>query len=352
MDLIYGQDFFKQKVRSQAVETLDKFRPILLMIEMDCTHFTHFNKNMNYSHRLEQWHELQQKDQPSVTFSTTMASKQHHDGRFFLLENHLRSELWDQPQVIRLASLPGVYTFVLDSGAFGGEVNGQPIAKPFKIMTDFPGLRDVLERRLSPDERQWCTPIEGSLTSKSQEYPEQMCRTILQHLREYVKKNQPFLFCFNKQVLPVQLATEGLDQWNDIVEHVDKSFERSNKRPYTISLQSEMGKKIQDLSRLDAIKVQVVASPTTRRIPSNVDEYYTRAAFLYYNDETRAVEVEDLGDLRFPRQRFAKPVRYAVFAYGHRRQQPEVSQHSAPQRTPTMVPNLPTDIDFPGLNFN
>eukprot|EP00434_Breviolum_minutum_P010232 symbB.v1.2.009030.t1/scaffold568.1/size186168/6 len=180
MDIVYGQDFFDQKVRSRAKETLDRFRPTLLMIETDCTHFTLFNKNLNYSQRLDEWHRLQQEDQ-----------------------------LW-----------------------------------------------------LTPEERINCTPIEGSLTSGSQAYPEQMCRTILGHLREYVKKQQPTRFCLFSQ----------------------------------------------------------------------------------------AVEVEDLGDLQFPRQRFSKPVRYAIFAYGHRRLQPEPSASTTQSRTPTMVPNLPTDIDFPDLS--
>ena len=345
MDIVYCQDFFDQKVRSRAKETLDRLRPTLLMIETDCTHFTLFNKNLNYSQRLDEWHRLQQEDQPLVTFSTTMATRQHQAGRFFLLENPLKSELWQQPQVVRLASLPGVYSFVLDSGAFGGQVQGHDIIKPFKIMTDFPGLRDVLERRLTPEERSNCTPIEGSLTSGSQAYPEQMCRAILGHLRECVKTQQPARFCLYSQVLPVQLPTDDLSQWDEIVEHVAKTFERSSRRPFTMQPESELGRKIQDLFRIDAIKTQAVSAPTTRRIPSNVDEYYTRAAFLFYNDETKAVEVEDLGDLQFPRQRFSKPVRY-----GHRRLQPEPSASTTQSRTPTMVLNLPTDIDFPDLS--
>ena len=72
--------------------------------------------------------------------------------------------------------------------------------------------------------------------------------------------------------------------------------------------------------------------------------------FWSSNDDTRAVEVEDLGELQYPRQRFDRPVRYAVFAYGHRRDLPEQAETSPSTATPTMVPNLPTDIDFPGLS--
>ena len=128
-------------------------------------------------------------------------------------------------------------------------------------------------------------------------------------------------------------------------------MERTSKRPYYIPVDSAIGRKIQDLFRINAIRIQVVASPTTRRIPANVDEYYTRAAFLLYNDDSKSVEVEDLGDLQYPRQRFTKPVRYAVFAYGHRRSMPEASAASNTSTlSPTTVPNLPTDIDFPGIS--
>ena len=68
-DLIYGQDFMSASKRSSAFRTLDDFRPLLLMLELKCTHYTLFNKNLNYSSRLEEWEQLQQQDSPLLTFT-------------------------------------------------------------------------------------------------------------------------------------------------------------------------------------------------------------------------------------------------------------------------------------------
>ena len=349
-DLIYGQDFQCSSTRSQAFEVLDRFKPMLVMLGIDCKHYNLFNKNLNYSQRLDEWEQLQQEDRPLLTFTTSVAKRQYEAQRHFLIENPIRSELWTMPQIRRLASLQGVYAFDLDAGAFGAEIEGNPVIKTFRIMTNLPGLDEVLQRRLSQQQRALCTPIQGSATRKSQEYPEEMCREILLHLRQHVAQMQPSRFCVPHQALAVQMPTEDLAQWDDVVSYVETSFERTNKRPYYIPVENALGKKIQDLFRIDAIRIQVVSSPTTRRIPSNVDEYYTRAAFLHYNDDSRAVEVEDLGDLQYPRQRFSKPVRFAVFAYGHRRNVPEASAAKSSTLSPTTVPNLSTDIDFPGIS--
>ena len=349
-DLIYGYDFMRSSTRQEAAEALDRFKPLLLMLEIDCRHYTLFNKNLNYSSRLDEWEELQRQDRPLRTFTTSMARRQHESGRFFLIENPERSELWSMPDMVRLASLPGVYAFSLDAGAFGAFIDGNPVIKTFRLLTNLPDLDQKLQRRLSPEERAQCKPIEGAATRASQEYPEEMCRALLQHLREVARQATPSRFCDTHQALPVQMPTDDLQQWDEIVDNIEKSFENTTKRPYYITVDSAIGKKIQELLRLDAVRIQVVANPTTRRIPSNVDEYYTRASFLLYNDNTRTVEVEDLGELQYPRQRFLKPVRYAVFAYGHRRNMPETSTDVAPTLSSTTVPGLPTDIDFPGIS--
>ena len=349
-DLIYGYDFMKPSTRNEAIQALDRFKPLLVMLEIDCRHYTIFNRNLNYSSRLEEWEELQEQDRPLRSFTTLVARRQLQAGRYFLIENPERSELWSMPDMVRLASMDGVYSFSLDAGAFGATIKGKPVIKTFKLLTNLPDLDQALLRRLAPEDRALCTPIEGSATRASQEYPEEMCRALLLHLRGVARTFDPARFGELHQALPVQIPTQDLSQWDDIVENIEKSFENTNKRPYYITVDTALGKRIQDLMRIDAIRIQVVANPTTRRIPANVDEYYTRASFLVFNDDSRAVEIEDLGELQYPRQHFLKPVRYAVFAYGHRRSMPETSSSTAPTLSPTTVPGLPTDIDFPGLS--
>ena len=97
----------------------------------------------------------------------------------------------------------------------------------------------------------------------------------------------------------MQTPTADLAQWDEIISEVNNSFENTSRRPC-----SEIGNRIQDLFRLDATKIQAVMSPTTRRAPANVEDYTTRAAFLLHIDGTRVVEMEDITEIRFPKQRF------------------------------------------------
>ena len=344
-----------EHTQKHMLQTVDRFRPLLVMMAIDCKHYNMFNKNMNYSYRPEEWEWLQSKGAPLRMLAYKIAKRQHSKGRFFLIENPQRSELWETQEIRELLEMSGVWKVTCDTGAFGMQINGKDVCKPMTFVGNMPGLDEVLSRRLTQQQRSQCTPIQGDMTRKSQAYPEELCRTILKALLDHVRLLQPQRFCHRQpgihHALPVQQPSEDLAAWDPIYDHVDKAFQRSSKKPFLIDISSSFGKAIQDLVRIDAIKIQAVANPTTRRVPPNIDEWYTRANVLFFNDGQRAVEVEDLGDLRFPKQRFSKPVRYGIFIYGDRRKIPEAEPQ--PQRQeqpgPSVVPGLSTDIDFPGL---
>ena len=345
-DLIYGQDLMESSMRHEAMKVQKRFRPYLIMLGLDCKHYNRFNRNMNYSHRLDEWYELQSQDRPLLDLSADLAEVQHKHGRFFWFENPLNSEVWEQDRIQRLLTLPGVWSVVADAGAFGASIDEKPIAKPFRIIGNMPGLDEVLDKRLDADQRSHCVKIEGNMTRRSQEYPYDMCLAVVQHLRNYVQEQQPQRFCHTYQALPVQQPVEDLQQWNNIVEQIEVTYDRSSRRPYQIPTDTDLGRDIQNLLRIDASRIQVVSQPTTRRLPGLAEDYPSvRAAFLLFNDGSRSVEVEDIQDVQFPKQRFAKPVRIAIFVFGHRRQVPDHEVAMAPG----VVPHMTTDIDFPGL---
>ena len=131
LDLIYGQDFQCSSTRSHPFDGLDRFKPLLVMLGIDCRHYNLSNKNLTYSQRLEEWEQLQQEDRPLLTFTTSIGRRLWEAGRYFFIENPIRSELWSMPQITRLPSLQGVYVFELDAGAFGAEIDGNPVIKTF-----------------------------------------------------------------------------------------------------------------------------------------------------------------------------------------------------------------------------
>ena len=282
MDLLYGQNFKDPAMRKMIFQKLDHYKPWLVIMGVDCRLWNQFNINLNWSspdRRLALRH-LQDDEKVLVEFAVAVALRQHRAGRYFLLENPQRSQLWNLEEVTDLLGLRGVWTTDLDCGAYGAEVDGQPIAKPMRWAGNQPGLHEQLNRRLTPLQKMYCTPIQGKLTRRSQEYPDELCHAVLQELRALIFQKEPLRFGPPQhKVYATAYPTSDLDLWDDIVKYVDNVYERGAKRPFNFPVDSDMGKRIQELFRIKAVRIQAFYAPTSRRIPANVDEYFTRAAF-------------------------------------------------------------------------
>ena len=89
-----------EHTQKHMLQTVDRFRPLLVMMAIDCKHYNMFNKNMNYSYRPEEWEWLQSKGAPLRMLAYKIAKRQHSKGRFFLIENPQRSELWETQEFV------------------------------------------------------------------------------------------------------------------------------------------------------------------------------------------------------------------------------------------------------------
>jgi len=135
-----------------------------------------------------------------------------------------------------------------------------------------------------------------------------------------------------------------LSTWDQIFNQITRSFERGSKKPYLVEASSALGRQMCDLSRMDATRIHIAHAPTTRRLLFDMTH---RVNVLQNSDGTRALEVDHLPDLQFPKQRFDKLVQHAVIMYGTMRNvdepKTEVDNPLLPLR------DLPTDITLPGL---
>ena len=350
LDILFGQDFKNGSMRKKIKAQVDQFKPWLIVMGVDCRFWNLFNINLNWSHRQELLESLQDEERILVQFAVDIALMQYKAGRYFLLENPLRSRLWEEDNVCQLRDLEGIWSTVLDAGAYGAEINNEPIAKPMRWMGNLPGFDQTLNLRLTPTQRLYCKPIQGSMTRRSQQYPDELCHCILQELKPLVFQREPHRFGAPlHQVYAMAYPTEDLGLWDHIVDYITNVYERGAKRPFNIGLDTEMGKTIQQLFRIKAVRLQACYAPTARRIPPNVDEYYTRAALLQYADGTRAVDIEDLGEIEFPKMKFSKAVRVAVFGYGHRLETPDPKQNELKEDRP-VIPGMSADISFPNVS--
>lgn len=165
-----------------------------------------------------------------------------------------------------------------------------------------------------------------------------------------IQKQEPHQFARCFQAWAAASPVADLTTWDDIVRQIKASFEGTSKQPYLVPPDSPLGKQAADLTRMNLVRIQAAHAPTTRRTPTSVLLDVThRATLLEHSDGTRHLELENLADIQFPKQRFAKAVQLALFMFGTMREasQPQPQQDDLPPHIP--LANLPTDITFPGL---
>ena len=353
LDWIHGsdQDLHDPQLQREVAATIKRFKPWVLIMGLDCRLWSIFNENLNYSQRRHLLRQLRTQEKKLVMFACELAILQYNAGRFFLIENPQRSRLWVLREIVELLNMPQTWLVSLDTGAFGAAVEDKPILKPMNFLGNIPFLDEVLGQRLSWEDRQLCTPIQGTMTKKSQEYPDSLVDLILKYVKKAIQHREPSRFAqFN--VLAVAQPIADLTVWNDVVDQVSRQFERSSKRPYNIAPGSDLGKKICDLMRMDACRIQCAFTPTTRRIPQNLifeEDITHRAALLQFVDGTRSVEVDNMEEVQQRKQRFEKPVQVAVFMYGKMRTVPDLQPVADQQNAALPLADLPTDITFPNL---
>ena len=347
MDLQPGQDFRDDDVQREIYKILQRFKPWLLIMGIDCRLWSIFNENLNYGNNKELLEHLRAMELPLVQLACSVAILQAKAGRFFLLENPERSRLWSLPIIQEILKMPGVWSVVLDTGAWGAEIDGQMIIKSMRSVGNLPELDQVIEKRLDQQQRQWCQPIQDQMTKKSQEYPDALVHAILRHLRRVVQRLQPSRFNLY-HAFAVAQPVQDLSPWTAIFDNIAQTFERGSKQPYTVEPTSALGQDMANLVRMDAVRIQVAHTPTTRRLPTSILlDISHRACVLQYTDGSRALELEHLPDLQFPKQRFVKPVQFAIFMYGTMREVQQPAEYSNDPLIP--LRDLPTDITFPGL---
>jgi hypothetical protein len=105
----------------------------------------------------------------------------------------------------------------------------------------------------------------------------------------------------------------------------------------------------------DLQRIQVVKTPKSRRIPVDIPVVH-RGAALMYNDDSILVESEPMSGVAFPRVKFQKPVKVAIFFYGIA---PDDNMAPPPPPAPPVEHPPPQgrlygngEISFPGLSFS
>ena len=344
-----GYDLSNRSAQQIVKFAQDTFKPLLLLVGFPRTLQCIMNENLNYSQRLEELWELRELQRPLLEWVVARLRQQLREGRLIALENPLRSRLWSEPSVTNMISDFGLMLVKCDAGYFGAvDPRGNKIIKTYQFATNSPYIAQALGHQLTAEERAQCTPLEGIAVTKSQEYPIKMVRALLQALRKEAKQWSPNRF--DPAPVEVFFAQPSDDEptWRAILNEVEQIFRRGAARSLVLQPGHDLYDKIAALVPWELSRIQVAAKPMTRRQPRDLPHTH-RGSILLFNDEVVEIEVEDMLVNQFPKRRFEKPVRVAVFFFGFATEdQPKPQQER--DREPAVhlpVPGLSTDVAFP-----
>ena len=338
----HGIDLLKGAVR--------QLKPLLLLVAWPCTYWSLFNRNLNYSHRLDELEALRDEDRGLVDLGVDLCLEQDAEERFYLGENPRRSYIWTESRAKELFDLPNNLTVDCDAGAFGAETqDGYPVQKPHRFVTNSECIAEELDHTMTPEQKVFTKAIEGAETKRSGEYCDGLACAILRGLQREAARRNPQRFhrvSRANQVLYVK-PVEDEDAWKSILDEVEKRFENTYKRPFDLHEDDPLMDKIKQLIPWKITKVQLTWTPGARRLPMDVPLTHRGCAMRLTDGQFR-IEHEDLSAVAYPKQRFAEAVHTGIFFYGYPPEEEDTFPSTRADEKPERATGVTTDIYFEG----
>ena len=317
-DILYGMNMKDPSTRKTWREAQSTFKPLLTVVELECTHWCIMNENLNYvgKNRFEELQELRDDDRPLVRQGVQTCEQQILDGNFFLLENPQASRIWELPEIQRLSMRDDVFLVQGHAGAYGGvNSKGDLIKKTFQWLTNSKEIADAVSRKLSPQELESCVPLQGKEVRLSARYPTRLCQAILRATRVEARRKCPQRFLVLNEVF-YQEPVQDPAAWMDALRETQRVFTTTSTKSLNLSDTDPLYSTISALVPWELVRIQITRAPIVRRLPRDIT-YTHRGAALEYQDGSIDVESEPLDGMHFPRQKFKKAVSFGIFWFGN-----------------------------------
>ena len=314
-DILYGMDMKQPSTQKTWRDAQESFNPLLVVVEIECTHWNTFNENLNYAgkDRMDELEALRDDDRPLVRQGVLACERQIQKGNLFLLENPQASRIWELPEVQRLSMRDDVFLVCGHAGAYGGvNSKGDPIKKTYQWLTNSKKA-DAVSRKLDLEQLSLCTPLIGKEVRLSAQYPTKLCQAILRATRIEARRRWPQRFLAVNEVY-YQEPMQDPAAWMDALRETQRIFNTTSIKTLNLSDTDPLYGTIKDLVPWDLVRIQI--TPIVRRLPRDIT-YTHRGAALEYQDGSIDVESEPLDGLHFPKQRFKKAVSFGIFWFGN-----------------------------------
>ena len=185
IDVMSGWDLSKPCIRSFVLGQVDKRCPKGMMLSPPCTSFSCL-QTLNLGKMDEQlWQAKCAEGRMLLHFSLKIAEKQHAAGRMFVLEHPQRATSWQDKEMKKMMSKPGVMMATFDQCRFNlrSKVHHDLHKKSTCLMTNSAAVHEAFDQmRCTGDHTHVeITGAEGgqSRSSWASLYPEEMCEALV-----------------------------------------------------------------------------------------------------------------------------------------------------------------------------
>ena len=186
-DIKTGFDFRKGSDRRRCWKVLQEEDPDLVLVCPPCGPFSAMQRLNFPKMKTEKAICIVAEGLEHLEFSMKIFEWQVRRGRWALFEHPRDAESWNEPCVHRVMSLPGVRRVVGDQCQFGLQVRPDEALsrKPTGFMSNSSKILARLQRKCPGDHPY--QPLEGGRAKLAEQYPHQLCREIIQGLKEEMK---------------------------------------------------------------------------------------------------------------------------------------------------------------------
>eukprot|EP00439_Symbiodinium_sp_Y106_P035642 s1978_g4.t1 len=272
----------------------------------------------------------------SRTF-TTWVAEQDREGRFFVGEYETTGPLWSRPSVLDLVRRKNVTDFTCTSGSYGAEdADGYPDIRRHRWLSNHPGMHRKLSNELTEEQQAYCSPTPGD--SSNGREPEDLCHGIVHSILETIQTEARLQYPARFQLKPHDVLyarpLNDAESWKQVLDEIENRFANTHKKPFVLTGTDPLRELIDNLVPWRIEKLQAAWTPQSRRFPQDI-AFTHRGAALRLTTGEFALESEDMGQITYPKQRYARPVRVGLFFFGFPKETREPEEAPAEDEQPS-----------------
>ena len=253
--------------------------------------------------------------------------EQEHQGRYFLFELKQGglTTTTAAEYTKDLLDHKNVTTFECDLGAYGLEdEDGLPSSSRSLWATNHRDMAKRLSKKLTEEQRHY-TRHREPLPKECQSW---LCPGVVHQVLEAMQTEARRCYPSRFQQKPVDvLYARPINDtlaWKEALEELESRFVNTHKKPFNLNATDPLRVTLEQLVPWRIERVQAAWTPQSRRFPQDI-AFTHRGAALKLSTGELVLESEDMAQITYPKQRFARPVRVGLFFFGFPKETPETA---------------------------